>query len=105
MSKKVEDILSESEGSDVSEGSEGWNDVDEGSDNEETAEEIVSLFDDKVFPDALSMVTYCKDKYDFDFVATRDRLGLDFYGGIKLVNFSTSPRLPCTHTHTFFACS
>lgn len=79
MSKPVEDVLSESEGS------EGWDDVEAG-DNEETLE-IVSLFDDKVFPDAVSMLAYCKDKFQFDFVATRDRLGLDFYGSIKLVNF------------------
>lgn len=94
MSKRVEDISdSESEGSSVSDGSEGWNDVDEGVDNEEETLEIVSLFDDKVFPDALSMLEYCKDKFSFDFVATRERLGLDFYGSIKLVNFSTLPSL------------
>lgn len=88
MSKRVEDISgSESEGSSVSDGSEGWNDVDEGVDNEEETLEIVSLFDAKVFPDAVSMLEYCKDKFGFDFVATRDRLGLDFYGSIKLVNF------------------
>ncbi|KUI67800.1 Ribosomal protein arginine N-methyltransferase rmt3 [Cytospora mali] len=90
MSKRVEDISSESEGSDVSDGSEGWNDVDEGSDNEEQTMEIVSLFDDKVFPGPVPMLEYCKDKFSFDFVATRDRLGLDFFGGIKLVNFIRS---------------
>lgn len=81
MSKPVEDVLSESEGS------EGWDDVDEAGDNEESLE-IVSLLDDKVFPDAASMLSHCKDKFNFDFVATRDRLGLDFYGSIKMVNFS-----------------
>lgn len=86
MSKQVEDILSESEGS------EGWDDVNAGDDELEGLE-IVSLFDDKVFPDAASMLAYCKEKHSFDFVATRDRLGLDFYGSIKLVNFSSS-RLP-----------
>lgn len=80
MSKEVDDILSESEGS------EGWDDVNEGDDEVENLE-IVSLFDDKVFPDAASMLDYCKDKFKFDFVATRDRLSLDFYGSIKLVNF------------------
>lgn len=95
MSRRVEDIPSESEGSDVSDGSEDWDDVDEDLDNEETVE-IVSLLDDKVFPDAVSMLEYCKDKYGFDFVATRDRLSLDFYGSIKLVNFSLSP--PFTST-------
>lgn len=81
MSKPVED-LSESEGS------EGWDDVDEAGDNDEESLEIVSLFDDKVFPDAASMLSYCRDKFNFDFVAARDRLGLDFYGSIKLVNYS-----------------
>lgn len=84
MSKEVEDILSESEGS------EGWDDVNEGDDEVESPE-IISLFDDKVFPDATSMLNYCKEKFNFDFVATRDRLGLDFYGSIKLVNFGKSP--------------
>lgn len=84
MSKPVEDVLSDSEGS------EGWNDVNEGDDELESLE-IVSLLDDKVFPDAAAMLTHCKDKHSFDFVATRDRLGLDFYGSIKLVNFSMSP--------------
>lgn len=88
MSKAVEDILSESEGS------EGWDDVNAGDDELEGLE-IVSLFDEKVFPDAASMLAYCKDKHNFDFVATRDRIGLDFYGSIKLVNFSMS-RLPPT---------
>lgn len=83
MSKPVEDILSDSEGS------EGWNDVNEGDDELESLE-IVSLLDDKVFPDAASMLAHCKDTHNFDFVAARDRLGLDFYGSIKLVNFSVS---------------
>lgn len=82
MSKPLQDTLSESEGS------EGWDDVDDGGDNDEESLEIVSLLDDKVFPDAASMLAHCKDKFNFDFVATRDRLGLDFYGSIKLVNFS-----------------
>lgn len=81
--KPVDDVFSDSEGS------EGWNDVDEAGEEEETLD-IVSLLDDKVFPDAASMLTHCKDKYGFDFVATRDRLGLDFYGSIKLVNYSES---------------
>ncbi|KAF3766006.1 hypothetical protein M406DRAFT_88807 [Cryphonectria parasitica EP155] len=83
MSKQADDILSESEGS------EGWDDVNEG-DDEQEALDIVSLLDEKVFPDAASMLAYCKDKFGFDFVAARDRLGLDFYGSIKLVNFVRS---------------
>lgn len=81
MSKEADDIVSGSEGS------EGWDDVDEGGDEESL--EIVSLLDDKVFPDARSMLEHCKSSFNFDFVAVRDRLGLDFYGSIKLVNFSS----------------
>lgn len=81
MSKEAGDIASGSEGS------EGWDDVDEGVDEESL--EIVSLLDDKVFPDAQSMLEHLKGSFNFDFVAVRDRLGLDFYGSIKLVNFSS----------------
>lgn len=102
MSKKVEDIVSESEGSEVSdgsEGSEGWNDVEEDLDNEAESLEIVSLLDDKVFSDVSSMLNHIKEKYSFDFVATRDRLSLDFFGSIKLVNFSSPPYShPCLPT-------
>ncbi|KAL8413777.1 hypothetical protein RB594_005136 [Gaeumannomyces avenae] len=72
-----------SSGSDTS-SEDGWVDA------ENEAEElptIVSLLDDAVFTDAASMVKHCKDKHGFDFVATRDRLGLDFYGCIKLINY------------------
>lgn len=81
MSKEADDIVSGSEGS------EGWDDVDEGGDEESL--EIVSLLDDNVFPDAKSMLEHCKSTFNFDFVAVRDGLGLDFYGSIKLVNFSS----------------
>lgn len=81
----VEDLLSDSEG-----GSEGWDD--EAGDEEEEQErmEIVSLLGDRVFGDAAAMLAHCRDAFGFDFVATRDRLGLDFYGSIKLVNFVRS---------------
>jgi hypothetical protein len=82
MSKEADDIVSGSEGS------EGWDDVDEGGDEENL--EIASLLDDKVFHDARSMLEHCKSNFDFDFVAVRNRLRLDFYGSIKLVNFSSS---------------
>lgn len=84
MSKPIDDNLSDSDGS------EGWDDVNEG-DDEMAKLDVVSLLDDKIFPDAAAMLAHCKDKFHFDFVATRDRLGLDFLGSIKLVNFGTSP--------------
>jgi protein arginine N-methyltransferase 3 len=65
---------------------EGWEDA------EPEIEEntFISLFDDEIFTDAISMLNHCKAKYNFDFLETRQRLGLDFYGNIKLVNFIRS---------------
>ena len=59
---------------------------DEDEDEEQESVSVVSLFDDAVFPDAPSMVAYCKEKFGFDFLAVRDRLGLDFHGCVRLVN-------------------
>lgn len=63
---------------------EGWSDAEE--DEEETTE-VISLLDDRVFPDVLSMLTHCKEKHGFDFLGIRQRLQLDFHGCVKLVNF------------------
>ena len=62
---------------------EGWEDAEP--DEEET--QFISLFDDEVFTDIMSMLNHCKDKHNFDFLQVRQRLGLDFYGNIKLVNY------------------
>lgn len=51
---------------------------------------IVSFFDDKTFPDAKSMLMHCSENHGFDFLATCERLGLDFHGAVKLCNFGTS---------------
>lgn len=79
---------SSSEGSDFLDmrNEEGWEDAEP--DVEET--QFISLLDDEVFTDVLSMLDHCKAKHDFDFLAVRQRLGLDFYGSIKLVNFIRS---------------
>ncbi|KAL2160264.1 hypothetical protein VTH06DRAFT_1437 [Thermothelomyces fergusii] len=60
-----------------------------GEEDEDDQEEVsvVSLFDDRVFPDAPSMLAYCKDRFGFDFLAVRDSLGLDFHGCVRLINF------------------
>jgi protein arginine N-methyltransferase 3 len=73
-----------------------WDDdvIDEEQDDDEEALTFVSLLDDRVFSDAQSMLSYCKEKFNLDFLAIRDRLGLDFYGTIKLINFSMSERNP-----------
>ncbi|KAI0484613.1 S-adenosyl-L-methionine-dependent methyltransferase [Xylariaceae sp. FL0804] len=65
---------------------EGWDDV-EAEDDEAEAQEVISLLDDRVFPDVMSMLAHCKDKHGFDFLAVRQRLHLDFHGCVKLVNF------------------
>ncbi|KAI1821723.1 S-adenosyl-L-methionine-dependent methyltransferase [Xylaria intraflava] len=70
--------------SDDSMDEEGWNDVE--ADEEETPE-VISLLDDRVFPDVNSMLAHCKDKHGFDFLRVRRTLQLDFHGCVKLVNF------------------
>lgn len=57
-------------------------------DDEEEPLSIISLVDDRVFTDAQSMLNYCKDKTGLDFIGVRDKLGLDFHGSVKLINFS-----------------
>lgn len=74
---------SESDDSD-SRDEEGWSDAEE---DEEETQEVISLLDDRVFPDVMSMLAHCKEKHGFDFLGVRQRLQLDFYGCIKLVNF------------------
>ncbi|KAM0322946.1 hypothetical protein ACHAQA_009045 [Verticillium albo-atrum] len=61
-----------------------WDDAE--SDHEEP-QSIVSLLDDSVFPDIISMLEHCKKQHGFDFVAVQKRLSLDFHGSVKLVNF------------------
>ncbi len=86
---------SQSTGSDISDVSneDGWVDANSGDEQDESVA-VISLLDDRVFPDATSMLAYCKDKYELDFLAVRNRLGLDFYGSIKLINFSEMPPSP-----------
>lgn len=75
--------------SDDSRDDESWNDVEE---DEEDTPEVISLLDDRVFPDVISMLAHCKDKHSFDFLGVRQKLQLDFHGCVKLVNFSRSTR-------------
>ncbi|KAI8630823.1 S-adenosyl-L-methionine-dependent methyltransferase [Xylariaceae sp. FL1651] len=69
--------------SDDSRDEEGWNDVED----EDETQEVISLLDDRVFPDVMSMLVHCKDKHHFDFLGVRQRLQLDFHGCVRLVNF------------------
>jgi protein arginine N-methyltransferase 3 len=64
----------------------GWEDAEP--DEEETP--FISLLDDEVFMDIYAMLNHCKEKYNCDFLEIRQRLALDFYGSIKLVNFIRS---------------
>ncbi|KAJ4307093.1 Ribosomal protein arginine N-methyltransferase rmt3 [Collariella sp. IMI 366227] len=79
---------SDSESVSSSDNEEQWLDQPGAEDDDEEQEqvEVVSLLDEKVFPDAPSMLAYCKDKFGFDFIAVRDRLELDFHGSVKLIN-------------------
>ncbi|KUJ23020.1 putative ribosomal protein arginine N-methytransferase rmt3 [Mollisia scopiformis] len=65
---------------------EGWEDAEP--DQEDT--QFISLLGDEVFTDIEAMLNHCKEKYEFDFLEIRQRLGLDFYGNIKLVNYIRS---------------
>lgn len=61
---------SSSETSDLRE-EEGWEDAEP--DNEELS--FVSFFDEKTFPDAISMLEYSKEKYQFDFISIQKEHG------------------------------
>jgi len=88
----IETYAASSSGSDSSDildlkKDEGWEDVEP---EEDQPLQILSLLDEKKFPDVRSMLDYCKRQYDFDFLALRDTLSLDFYALIKMVNFIRS---------------
>lgn len=98
-SKAVHPPASESGDSDSRDEEEAWNDAgeeDDEDDEEEETPEVISLLDDRVFPDVLCMLTYCKEKHGFDFLGIRQRLQLDFHGCVKLVNFSEYLFFFCT---------
>ncbi|CAM9441383.1 unnamed protein product, partial [Ectocarpus sp. 12 AP-2014] len=60
---------------------------DEWSDWEDEDIPARSLFEDKLLPSAKEALKYDSDTYDFDLFALRTKLGLDFYGCVKLVNY------------------
>ena len=58
----------------------GWEDVEQ--DEEQIT--VISLFDDRTFPNARSMLEYCRDNHGFDLWKLRQELGdycfkLEFY--------------------------
>lgn len=50
---------------------EGWEDAEP--DNEDLT--FVSFFDEKTFPDAISMLLYSKEQYHFDFISIQKEHG------------------------------
>ena len=80
------DTASGSEDDSIGENEEGWEDVEP--DNEAVA--IQSLFDERKFDNVKAVMEYCKENYDFDLLAVRRRLQLDFLGTIKLINYIRS---------------
>lgn len=81
------DEMYSSSGSEASNEQDWLNDSND-EDGEQETLQVISLCDDQIFPDAASMLAYCKDKYLLDFLAIRNRLQLDFHGTVKLINFS-----------------
>ena len=49
---------------------EGWEDVEP----DDELLTVVSLFDEKTFPNVIDMLHYCKDNYNFDIWAVRRHL-------------------------------
>ena len=45
----------------------GWEDAEA----DEESIQVMSLFDDKVFNNAPSMLDYCKERYNFDFISVQ----------------------------------
>ena len=64
----------------------GWEDVEP----EREMVRIESLFDDKIFRSAHEMFQHSKDKYNFDIWQLKQRLRLEFFDLIKLVNYTRS---------------
>ena len=50
---------------------EGWEDVEQ----DEESITVVSLFDEKTFPDATGMLAYCRDSHGFDIWKLRQDFG------------------------------
>ncbi|KAJ3952588.1 Ribosomal protein arginine N-methyltransferase rmt3 [Colletotrichum tropicale] len=70
--------------SDISSDESDWEDAEP---EEEETVDFISLLDDSVFPSLDSMLQHCREKHNFDFLEVRHRLGLDFLGTVRLVNF------------------
>ncbi|KIW04003.1 uncharacterized protein PV09_04830 [Verruconis gallopava] len=79
----IDDLSSTSSLSERDDDDNGWEDAEP----DEEKIQILSLFDDRIFNDAKSMLDYCKERYHFDFISVQKQHNLDFYQSIKLVNY------------------
>ncbi|KAK1565977.1 methyltransferase domain-containing protein [Colletotrichum navitas] len=82
----VQDGL-KSKGFAESDGSSDESDWEDAEPEEEETVAFISLLDDSVFHNMNDMLQHCREKYNFDLLAVRRRLDLDFFGTVKLVNF------------------
>ncbi|RKF59117.1 Ribosomal protein arginine N-methyltransferase rmt3 [Erysiphe neolycopersici] len=89
VSNLAQMLVSEASGSEIGSDKTDSTDEEEWKDIEPDQEVVnfISLFDNQEFTDIFAMFNYCREKYGFDFLEIRQRLGLDFYNSIKLVNF------------------
>ncbi|CAO3675503.1 unnamed protein product [Umbelopsis vinacea] len=69
--------------SEVDSNNDNWDDWE----GEEEQEEMKCLFCSSKFDTASSVFSHCLDAHKFDFVKTRQQLGLDFYQCIRLINY------------------
>ncbi|KAF3931363.1 hypothetical protein ABW20_dc0104323 [Dactylellina cionopaga] len=68
-------------------GSSGWEDQNELDDHDETTPVQCVICDLKFDGGAADVWSHCSDEHNFDWHALVKKLGLDFYGKVKLINY------------------
>ena len=76
---------------------EGWDDweaedeaAEDGDDEEGSDSNLLCLFCDCRYGSCDALFDHCISSHHFDFRGVRTKLGLDFYGGFKLINYVRS---------------
>ena len=76
---------------------EGWDDwevedeaAEDGDDEEGSDSNLLCLFCDYRYGSSDALFDHCISSHHFDFRGVRTKLGLDFYGGFKLINYVRS---------------
>lgn len=75
---------------------EGWDDWEaedeagEDGDDESSDSNLLCLFCDSRYGSCDALFDHCISSHHFDFRGVRTKLGLDFYGGFKLINYVRS---------------